>query len=878
MIARLPALLRLALPLAALALAVQQPACQAHQATLADQQAVNATAAIKSTSKHAAESQTASSEPAANQQLTLLEQATHRRKLAKAQQVLASNQPALSEDASLSSSMLKTFIRINDMRAYHLDLHSYRPEARYSGDPDFVDSRKAQHLTRCAAHLDQYQLLLKSFTELDPVHDKADPSLLRLVDSFGRPEAGILSGNQFWLGSYSGCLNYKLSPSNNDQPIRGQYCLGITQYPNWNPLDSKTAVKVGLCLPETCTSSMLNDNPDLLHQVETMMKYQFGASKAFDRLKLREVYCLPHETSQVRRYSTSALVFFVFTGTFVALSMLATLIDYLTAKLPADRSAQLTNNTRPTRGKRQIIIEAFSLSRNLHKLLSIRTVPMKQQSHGQVNDNSSHSDEHNLSSASSDDGETVPRAFDKQTFLNSTTGLKCIGLFWIICAHTFLVAPITSNNLIDSDELTKTYLADIFLTAHLVVDTFFALSGVLAAYLIFSEDISRIETKHWLVLTVHRYWRLTPIYLINYWFTKSVGSAINTGPMWDYGTAEASPRLNCARESWLEAIFHMSDFKSPKEHCVPFAWFIANGIKFWLVTPIFLILIHKSLRRGYTVIIGTILANIVLVTTLALQSKVDIKSVIEFKPESANNMLNNMGEVYTRPYSRIGTYLIGLLAGHLMYLVDTNKLEVKLSKNANIIIWTIFSVTVIVLTFMLKIARGMELEEAAIPWVFALSSAIVRPLWALCTCWFVFAMSIGQIKWMTRFLSANIWRVLVRLSFCAYLVQGEVIAQLFLSTHSATPFTYKDMISLSIVTIVLTLFFSSLVVLFVEYPLIGIEQLLLPRKQVRSSTENSMKVSEEIGDGIVEGSAKNEKLSTKPFLLSKDDCSKLKSS
>lgn len=833
----------------------------------------NATAAVKTAepAKVGAES---------GQQLTLLEQASRRRKLAKAQQVLGAGQhqlePALSEHSSLSSSMLQTFIRTNDMRAYHLDLHSYRHEARFSGDPNFVDSQSPQHLARCHAHLDQYHLLLKSFTDLDPVHDKTDLDSLRLADSFGRPEPGILLGNQFWLGSYAGCLAFQHKPAPGNPPIKAHYCVGLAQYPNWNPQDSRTALKVGLCLPETCTSSMLNENPHLLDQVDTMMKYQFGSSKVFDKLRLRQIYCLPHHTSQARKFSSSALIFVAFAGTLVALSMLATLIDYLTAKLPADRSAHLAGSAKPARSKRQIVIEAFSLSRNLQKLLSIRAPPAKQQQQqSQINDISSQSSEHNISSASSDDGEPITRAFDKQTFLNSTAGLKCIGLFWIICAHTFLVAPITSSNLIDSDKLTKTYLADIFLTAHLVVDTFFALSGVLASYLIFSGDIGRIETKHWLVLTVHRYWRLTPIYLINYWFTKSVGSQINTGPMWDYGTADVSPRLNCARESWLEAIFHMSDFKSPKEHCVPFAWFIANGIKFWLVTPIFLILIHKSLKRGYALTVGTIFANIVLVITLALQSKVDIRSVIEFKPESANNMLNNMGEVYTRPYSRIGTYLIGLLAGHLMYLVDTNKLEMKLSKNANIIIWSVFSVTVIVLTFMLKIARGMELEEAAIPWVFALSSAIIRPLWALCTCWFVFAMSIGQIKWMTRFLSANLWRILVRLSFCAYLVQGEVIAQLFLSNESSTPFTYKDMISLSIVTIVLTLFFSSLVVLFVEYPLIGIEQLLLPRKQLGNSTENSTKVSEEIGDGILD---RNDKLSSKSFSFSKPECGKLKRS
>lgn len=724
---------------------------------------------------------------------------------------------------TLSSAMLRTYIRANNMRAYHLDLHSYRDGAKYVGDPSFVKSDSIEHKLRCSNHLNQYKQLLENFYKSDPILDENSLDSLRLADAFGRPEAGILSGNQFWLGSYDSCLDFsmKLKIEENDDDdentgknenvngeIKAQYCLGITQFKNWNPKDSKTSLKIGLCLPETCTSSMLNEEAKLFSTVESMMKYQLSSSQPFKNLKLRQVYCLPHETSEIRKYSLSAMCFFIFVGTFASICLIATIIDYSSSTIPENLKQ---SNEQDKRNWKTVVVESFSLLKNLNKFLSIR-------------------EETRTATSVVAEG-----SFNRDVFLNSQSGLKTISLALVVAAHCFLVGPITSNNILITDKLTKTYLADIYLTAHLLVDTFFALSGLLASYLLFKEGLDKMKTKHWLILTIHRYLRLTPIYLICYWFTKSVGFLINSGPLWDYMTAEQSPRLNCQRESWFEAIFHQSDFKSPKEHCVPFAWFIANGIKFWLVTPLFLTMIHKSMRKGYMVTLSVLMANMALVMTLAMKSNVDVKSVVEFKPESADNMLNNMGEVYTRPYSRIGAYLVGLLAGHLMYLIDTNQIEIKLSRNTKIFASTLCTTTVIILVFILKIASGMKLDDSALPWVFGISSAVIRPLWATCTCWFVFALAHGQASWLGKFLSARIWRILVKLSFCAYLAQGEVIAQIILSPSKPPDTTYFFLIAQPIVAVTLTLFVSFIMVLVLEYPLIGLEELFLPRHKKSNS-------------------------------------------
>lgn len=759
---------------------------------------------------------------------------------------------------SFSEAIQRSYGRVNRMRAYHLDLHSYRKAALYSGDPSYVDSNDPQHVQRCRIHLSHFHNLLSSFKKSDPLDYKNSMASIRLADTFGRPESGLLLGNQFWLGSYESCLDLKLSnpfyndfayvqtttegqfyysKSNQDHiskaansfvlynesaTLNTQYCIGLAQFPDWNPQDTKITIRIGLCLPETCTSSMLNNNEDLFHVVESMVLMN-NFEAPFDKLKVRSIYCLPHETSEARKLSTSGILYVTLVGAILVTVIVSTFYDYFDQRIP-DNLKLIQQEHAQERSWRRVVVESFSLIRNYEKYATLNQ-----------------SDESNVVTELNEDGEPIYR-FNKTIFFNSIAAIKCIGLLWIIAAHTFLVSPIPSRNLVTMDKLTSTYLANVFLTSHLMVDTFFTISGLIASYLIFKSGIEHYKLKHWVTMTIHRYWRLTPVYLMTYWFTKSLGQHMSTGPLWDYGTAAQSPRLQCTNESWWVAILHLSDFKSPKDHCVPFAWFTANNFKFWLVTPFFLLMIAKSMRFGYRITIGTVVANIILVIFLAMSSSVDMKSVIEFRPESADDMLNTMGQVYTRPYSRIGAYLIGLLAGHMIYRVDVSQSEIKISKNTKIVIWTLFSATIAVLTFIFKLVGGVQLEDSMIPWVFSISSSLIRPLWALCTCWFIYALAIGQARWISKFLNADFWRYLVKLSFCAYLLQGEVIASMYLNQIHSGVYTYSDVVLRPILTIVTTIFVSFLVVLLLEYPLTGIEELILPKKRTVSKSTQAHSV------------------------------------
>lgn len=730
-----------------------------------------------------------------------------------------------SELSSFSSHIFTTFKRINSMRTYNIDVHHYRDDLKYAGDPNFVNSSSAEDKLLCSRHLSIYNKLLLNYQNQDPT-EKISLDALKLADTFGRPEASILEGNQFWLGDYRACKRFKhqtkiVSTSlHNDtyETIKGHYCVGVGQFADWDSEDGLHSIKIGLCLPETCTTSMIDEDIAMLNRVKTMMMYFVNQNGPHSRLNLSHVYCLPHETSQIRQLSFEGKSLVYLMTFIVSISLLGTLLDcmHLDDKQNANSKLYLLID----------VIVSFSIIQNVKRLFQLQ--PSSQQSKPEEIESkiSCEIDENN---AISTDEACWNGSFDKDMFFNCMAGIKSIGFVWVTAAHTFLIWPILSSGINDIDGLTKTWLADLYLGAHLLVDTFFVCMGMIASYSVFKFGINKITSKQWIFITVHRYWRLTPVYLLCFWFTKSMGSYVNDGPMWDYATTESSPRSLCAKESWFVALLHLSDFKTAKEHCVPFAWFIANGIKFWIITPLFLIQIGKSMKRGYSIIIGAILANIILVYWLASQCQIDIEAVMSFKPESTDNMINNMGQIYNRPYSRISPYLIGLLIGHIFYREDIGQLKIKLTRRLNQFAWIISLTISISLVFLLKIFEHVEMDTTYMRDGFNFASALGRPVWALCTAWFVFALAHGQARWLGNFLSSSFWRIFVRISFCAHLIEAEVIAQMFLSAPVISrSIEYMDLYSKPLFVTLVTCFVSFFMVILVEYPLNRLEKFIFP--------------------------------------------------
>ena len=53
--------------------------------------------------------------------------------------------------------------------------------------------------------------------------------MVLVLDAWGKPEAGFLTGILNWVGDYDECINIKVTETDSRDSISGRYCTGIHQ-------------------------------------------------------------------------------------------------------------------------------------------------------------------------------------------------------------------------------------------------------------------------------------------------------------------------------------------------------------------------------------------------------------------------------------------------------------------------------------------------------------------------------------------------------------------------------------------------------------------------------------------------------------------------
>lgn len=542
--------------------------------------------------------------------------------------------------------------------------------------------------------------------------------ILDLMDSFGSPESELLMGNSAWFGSYRQCLEAKVTRAADDDgahPTR--YCVASFKPPDSTGLGSDSSlVKMALCLPRSCNSISILRHGD---EIELLARLVRLNQIPYSHYKLSNLYCLPDENSPLRQFSLSAKLFIL------TLSSWLTIVGYFSLKYeyirmndlrfmrkttPQDKwmralafrlgwsslfaspskpqskqwenSDEISNQTATKILNPSLVNKTMEQSLRTRNLLLAASNGKQQQACGGggrdqlvcvINSPSSLQANSPKQLAHGLDNITMAQRGERSMIqaidLSVMDGIKVVSMIWLIMAHTLLFFIRTIANGRDfwsilRDARYLTVMAGIF-----PVDTFFTVTGILTAYLKFSKQDPMAKPKYWLEALVHRYLRFMPMYLIVFWFTRDVSEYIGTGPLWDYSTANTGLRSICKRESFTVPLLFQANFKPLEHHCVKPAWYLANDYQFLLVTPLFMMLIMRSVRLGYSVIGFSIFCSLVaqFMTVFHTNEMDDFGALINFKPMFATYVLKNLWQLYVLPYNRIPPYLIGLLTGHFMY-------------------------------------------------------------------------------------------------------------------------------------------------------------------------------------------------------------------
>ena len=609
---------------------------------------------------------------------------------------------------------------------------------------------------------------------------------VKFLDSDFKLGSGILEGNIVWIGDYEECISASYTIHKTKKTIDGKY---FSVQINTKQLKRLPFLTIGVCLPHSCSRTdatiLLNASFSLLN------KFSLGG-----------VY-----EAAVPELSTEAIVVLVVLFSVCMLVATGTFLDVFTQHVESNNRTVNENGTnttgndidkqskadRMTSNRKQTIIgifKSFSLVLNSRKLFNTSTA---------------------------------------EGPLACLNGLRVISMFWVILGHTYLFSKaMMQNSLYMETKLKKMFSFQPIVNGTYSVDTFFFLSGLLVAFLALKEVKSKGKLNWWYYF-LHRIWRLTPMYAFTLMFHTTLIGYVIHGPFRWLLMDPNGPfhrLVDSCRHYWWVNLLYFNNFypnHGSLDNCLGWTWYLANDMQFYVfLAPVIIICLRKKEHVGIFLSVCLVLICIFCRGILANYYGMNQFREISKHEDDAFAISDPM---YQRPYTRLATYVVGMLTGYLLH-----KINFKLRFTRLVIIggWVVSSTAALLLVYGLFYYYhnpGTNMSQAGS----VLFLAISRTSWALCLSWLVIACASGNGGFVNWLLSLKFWAPLGRLTYCAYLLHPIVTVVCQFNFTSTIHFSQVLPIYLFIGNVFITYGFSFIASISVEAPMMQIEKLILSR-------------------------------------------------
>ncbi|XP_052806105.1 nose resistant to fluoxetine protein 6-like [Mya arenaria] len=314
----------------------------------------------------------------------------------------------------------------------------------------------------------------------------------------------------------------------------------------------------------------------------------------------------------------------------------------------------------------------------------------------------------------------------------------------------------------------------------------------------------------------HRFWRLTPPYMLVLMFGTVLSPYLISGPLRIPG--DLPTMLEC-RKNWWTNLLYVNNYVENDHMCMGWSCHLANDMQFYIISPLIL------LPLFYNLVAGVVSCIVFLSFTTAA------RWVITFLQEyPVQNYLSNVPppkdenygrNLYIPSYSRLGPYIVGLFVGYLLY---KTKSKLKIPKSLNLVLWFVsFS------TFCLVVYGPYSQDGNHIFSVNESSAyfALARTAWGVALAYLIVASCTGHGGWINEMLSWRGFIPLSRLTYCAYLIHPLVMSTFYMNRRQLTYFTQFELIYLFLGHMTMTYGLSFIVSLVFEAPMMGLEKAIL---------------------------------------------------
>ncbi|CAK8686761.1 unnamed protein product [Clavelina lepadiformis] len=617
---------------------------------------------------------------------------------------------------------------------------------------------------------------------------------LQVLDAWGKPESGILNGNLIWPGRYFECSNI------NYDHFKGKYCsvyVGKPPAPAAFGIGFPTGLTIGGCFPDTCSQEDISSLIKSLAQNKTSI-----------------VDC-PVQFTEWGAKDILGIVIFVLLFLIV---MASTFYDYISNLNIASKSefsdtAILNSSSYDAgpqfkQGKIHQILTSFSVIQNTRRFLITTQRP---------------------------------------TDITCLHGMRFLSMSWVILGHSFLFSVQFSDNM----KFVGEYFINHFEfqaigNATLSVDSFFFLSGLLVVYLGMRELKKRNGKINIPLMYLHRYIRLTPPYAFLILMSVSLWPKFGTGPMWP--ALGHSLQAQCDKYWWTNLLYinNLYPAGSLDGECYGWGWYLANDTQFYILAPIFLLVLYKFPGLGVALLSIVLTASITITgvfssitqqqpqpvaigvfakifTSLSLPTLNQTSEVMQADLVGADPPQYSpyMSDIYTKPWCRIGAYIVGMITGFILHY---NNNKVKMPKLAVVLGWLLAAGTCSSIIYCLypSFITGHVLDNNTA----AFYNAMSRPMWAVGLAWVTVACVSGYGGPVNKFLSWRGFIPLSRLTYCAYLIHPLVIWWLVVSRETLLHYSISTIISIFLTTLVLANLLAYFIAMLIEFPVVELMKIL----------------------------------------------------
>ncbi|XP_072023530.1 nose resistant to fluoxetine protein 6-like [Amphiura filiformis] len=457
---------------------------------------------------------------------------------------------------------------------------------------------------------------------------------------------GILQGNIRWIGRYDLCRDIKASLTQRD--FNGRYCLTMSTAVN----KSRTLLpEIGVCVPNSCSADVVNQlilsgvlgtdvldipkyNPNTI--CITDPEYSAGAIAALCICSILGLLIVGGTGISVFKYLRKTIFSTDEDDKDGILNQSAT--------QSGDSNRTESENMKDTvkgLGVIENTLSCFCAITNGRKILAIQ--------------------------------KSGP-----YSHLAALNGIRVLSMFWLILFHTHQFIPEFTDNPHEVTSVYQRFSGQVIanLTATLSVDSFFVLSGMLVTYLTLNKLEKRAGQLNWAVFYFHRFWRLTPVYMIIIMLWATMRPYFTNGPL--YWTMNIDYPIDNCRKYWWTNLLYINNLYPYYLHegCMTWGWYLANDMQFYIISSLIIYFLYRYSKIGYA-IIGALMTAC-FTSLVVVYMKYDLRK----NPEQLDKVITL---TYIRPWSRINSYLVGMIVGYVLYEMPRKRW--KISKLGALLGW-----------------------------------------------------------------------------------------------------------------------------------------------------------------------------------------------